>query len=214
MSEQMKNKKKKEQVTIRSSAAEYLNYVACVGDDKQQVEIRYEDENIWLTQKLMAMLYGVEVHTINYHIKKIFSDSELQEASVIRKFRITAPDGKIKKSDVVIAKNYLSDIEMGQLERMVTAYLDFAETMTMRHIPLAMADWEQRLNSFITLFEYGLLKDAGRVSSEIAQLHAETEFEKYRVIQDKLFLLDYDRFLLEMKEVENQNHERKKDEKQ
>ena len=125
-----------------------------------------------------------------------------------------APDGKIKKSDVVIAKNYLSDIEMGQLERMVTAYLDFAETMTMRHIPLAMADWEQRLNSFITLFEYGLLKDAGRVSSEIAQLHAETEFEKYRVIQDKLFLSDYDRFLLEMKEVENQNHERKKDEKQ
>lgn len=94
MSEQMKNKKKKEQVTIRSSAAEYLNYVACVGDDKQQVEIRYEDENIWLTQKLMAMLYGVEVHTINYHIKKIFSDSELQEASVIRKFRITAHDGK------------------------------------------------------------------------------------------------------------------------
>ena len=214
MSEQMKNKKKKEQVTIRSSAAEYLNYVACVGDDKQQVEIRYEDENIWLTQKLMAMLYGVEVHTINYHIKKIFSDGELQEASVIRNFRITAPDGKIKKSDVVIAKNYLSDIEMGQLERMVTAYLDFAETMTMRHIPLTMADWEQRLNSFITLFEYGLLKDAGRVSSEIAQLHAETEFEKYRVIQDKLFLLDYDRFLLEMKEVENQNHERKKDEKQ
>ena len=214
MSEQMKNKKKKEQVTIRSSAAEYLNYVACVGDDKQQVEIRYEDENIWLTQKLMAMLYGVEVHTINYHIKKIFSDSELQEASVIRKLRITAPDGKIKKSDVVIAKNYLSDIEMGQLERMVTAYLDFAETMTMRHIPLTMADWEQRLNSFITLFEYGLLKDAGRVSSEIAQLHAETEFEKYRVIQDKLFLSDYDRFLLEMKEVENQNHERKKDEKQ
>lgn len=214
MSEQMKNKKKKEQVTIRSSAAEYLNYVACVGDDKQQLEIRYEDENIWLTQKLMAMLYGVEVHTINYHIKKIFSDGELQEASVIRNFRITAPDGKIKKSDVVIAKNYLSDIEMGQLERMVTAYLDFAETMTMRHIPLTMADWEQRLNSFITLFEYGLLKDAGRVSSEIAQLHAETEFEKYRVIQDKLFLLDYDRFLLEMKEVENQNHERKKDEKQ
>lgn len=214
MSEQGKNKKRKEQVTVRSSAAEYLNYVACVGDDKQQIEIRYEDENIWLTQKLMAMLYGVEVHTINYHIKKIFSDSELQEASVIRKFRITAPDGKIKKSDVVIAKNYLSDIEMGQLERMVTAYLDFAETMTMRHIPLTMADWEQRLNSFINLFEYGLLNDAGRVSSEIARLHAETEFEKYRVIQDKLFLSDYDRFLLEMKEIESKNHERKKDEEQ
>lgn len=76
---------------MRRSAAEYLSYVACVGNDEQQMEIRFEDENIWLTQKLMAMLYGVEVHTINYHIKKIFSDSELQETAVIRKFLITAP---------------------------------------------------------------------------------------------------------------------------
>ena len=340
-----KNKKKKEQVTVRSSAAEYLNYVACVGNDEQQIEIRYEDENIWLTQKLMAALYGVEVHTINYHIKKIFADSELQADSVIRKFRITAPDGKqyntnhyslemiiavgfkvnsekavqfrkwvngiakeytikgwvmdserlkrgtfltdkyfdeqlerireiraserlfyqkitdlyatavdydktalatrrfyatvqnkmhyavhghtaaeliveradatkehmglttwadapdgkIRKSDVVIAKNYLSDTEMGQLQRMVTAY---------------MADWEQRLNSFINLFEYGLLNDAGRVTAEIARLHAETEFEKYRIIQDQLFLSDYDRFLLEMKEIEKKNLENKKGRKQ
>lgn len=351
MNKQNKNKKKKEQVTVRCSAAEYLNYVASVGDDEQQIEIRYEDENIWLTQKLMAMLYGVEVHTVNYHIKKIFADSELQEEGVIRKFRITAPDGKqyntkhyslemiiavgfkvnsekavqfrkwvngvakeytikgwvidserlkrgtfltdkyfdeqlerireirtserlfyqkitdlyataidydktalatrrfyvtvqnkmhyavhghtaaeliveradaekehmglttwadapdgkIRKSDVVIAKNYLSETEIRQLNRMVTAYLDFAETMTMHHIPLTMADWEQRLNSFIALFEYGLLKNAGRVSAEIARLHAETEFEKYRIIQDKLFMSDYDRFLLEMKEIENEN---------
>ena len=97
---------------------------------------------------------------------------------------------------------------------MVTAYLDFAETMTMRHIPLTMADWEQRLNSFINLFEYGLLKDAGRVSAEIARLHAETEFEKYRVIQDRLFMSDYDRFLLEMKEVEQKNQDSKKGRKQ
>lgn len=357
MNEHNRNKKKKEQVTTRSSAAEYLNYIACVGDDKQQIEIRYEDENIWLTQKLMAALYDVAVHTINYHIKKIFADNELQENSVIRNFRITAqdgkqydtkhyslemiiavgfkvnsekavqfrkwvnaiakeytikgwvmdserlkrgtfltdkyfdeqlerireirtserlfyqkitdlyataidydktaltthrfyatvqnkmhfavhghtaaeliveradatkehmglttwadaPDGKIRKSDVVIAKNYLSETEMGQLQRMVTAYLDFAETMTLRHIPLTMADWEQRLNGFINLFEYGLLNDAGHVSAEIARLHAETEFEKYRIIQDKLFLSDYDRFLLEMKEVENKNQNRKKE---
>ena len=79
-------KKKKDEVTIRSSAAEYLTYVASVGEQQDSFEMRYEDENIWLTQKLMAMLYGVEVHTINYHIKKIFSDSELQEASVIRNF--------------------------------------------------------------------------------------------------------------------------------
>lgn len=111
-----------------------------------------------------------------------------------------APDGKIKKSDVVIAKNYLSEQEMQQLNRMVSAYLDFAESMTLRHIPLTMQDWESRLNSFIQMFEYGLLQDAGKVSAEIAKLHAETEFEKYRVIQDRLFLSDFDRFMLELEE--------------
>ena len=286
-------KNKKDEVTIRSSAAEYLTYVASVGEQQDSVEMRYEDENIWLTQKMMAVLYDVGTNTINYHIKKIFEDSELQEDSVIRKFRITAPDGKryntnhyslemiiavgfkvnseravqfrkwvnqiakdytikgwvmdderlkrgtyltekyfdeqlerireiraserkfyqkitdlyataidydknsvatkrfyatvqnkmhyavhghtaseliveradhtkehmglttwadapdgkIKKSDVTIAKNYLSQNEMKQLNRMVTAYLDFAENMTLRHIPLTMEDWEKRLNS-------------------------------------------------------------------
>ena len=330
--------------TIRSSAAEYLTYVASIGNIEQNVEIRYEDENIWLTQKAMALLYDVETNTINYHIKKIFSDSELQPESVIRKFRITAadgknysanhynlqmiiavgfkvnseravqfrkwvneiaatytikgwvmdeerlkrgtfltdkyfdeqlerireiraserkfyqkitdlyataldydrtalatkrfyatvqnkmhfavhghtaaelivtradaekdhmglttwqdaPEGKIRKSDVTVAKNYLMEPELAQLNRMVTAYLDFAENMALRKIPLTMADWEKRLNSFIEMFEYGLLKDAGKVTTEIAKIHAETEFEKYRVIQDKLFLSDYDRYLLEL----------------
>lgn len=339
--------KKKEEITIRSSTAEYLTYVASVGDIETSVEMRYEDENIWLTQKLMAALYDVDVRTVNYHIKKIFADSELQEDSVIRKFRITAddgktyntnhyslemiiavgfkvnseravqfrkwvnqiakdytikgwvmdverikrgtyltekyfdeqlerireiraserkfyqkvtdlyataidydrtaaatkrfyatvqnkmhfavhghtaaeliveradhrkehmglttwadaPGGKIKKSDVTIAKNYLSEFEIGQLDRMVSAYLDFAESMTLRHIPLTMQDWETRLNGFIQMFEYGLLKDAGKVSAEIAKLHAETEFEKYRVIQDKLFLSDFDKYMLELEEA-------------
>lgn len=86
--------KKKDEITIRSSAAEYLTYVASVGDQADSIEMRYEDENIWLTQKMMATLYDIDVRTINYHIKKIFSDSELQENSVIQKFRITAADGK------------------------------------------------------------------------------------------------------------------------
>lgn len=86
--------KKKDEITIRSSAAEYLTYVASVGDQQGSIEMCYEDENIWLTQKMMATLYDVGTNTINYHIKKIFEDSELQEESVIRKFRITAPDGK------------------------------------------------------------------------------------------------------------------------
>lgn len=114
-----------------------------------------------------------------------------------------APDGKIKKSDVTVAKNYLSEFELGQLNRMVAAYLDFAENMAQRKIPLTMQDWETRLNGFIEMFEYGLLKDAGKISAEIAKLHAETEFEKYRVIQDRLFLSDYDRFVLEMGGNEN-----------
>ena len=339
-------KKDNKEITLRSSTAEYLTYIASVGEEETSVEIRYEDENIWLTQKMMAVLYDVDVRTINYHVKKIFNDSELQEDSVIRKFRITAddgktyntnhyslemiisvgfkvnseravqfrkwvnniakeytikgwvmdverlkkgtyltekyfdeqlerireiraserkfyqkitdlyataidydknsattkrfyatvqnkmhyaihghtaaeliveradhtkehmglttwpdaPDGKIKKSDVVIAKNYLSEEEMGQLNRMVSAYLDFAETMTLRHIPLTMQDWETRLNRFIEMFEYGILQDAGKVSAEIAKLHAETEFEKYRIIQDRLFMSDFDRYMLELEE--------------
>ena len=309
-------KKKKDEITIRSSAAEYLTYVASVGDQQDSIEMRYEDENIWLTQKMMATLYDVGTNTINYHIKKIFEDSELQEDSVIRKFRITAadgknyntnhyslemiiavgfkvnseravqfrkwvnqiakdytikgwvmdderlkitdlyataidydknsattrrfyaavqnkmhyavhghtaaeliveradhakehmglttwadaPEGKIKKSDVTVAKNYLSQDEMKQLNRMVTAYLDFAESMTLRHIPLTMQDWEKRLNSFIEMFDYGILQDAGKVTAEIAKLHAETEFEKYRVIQDRLFMSDFDKYMLELEE--------------
>ena len=343
--------KKKDEITIRSSAAEYLTYVASVGDQQDSVEMRYEDENIWLTQKMMATLYDVDVRTINEHIKKIYSDLELEEDSTIRNFRIVqtegsrqvtrdtkhynlqmiiavgfkvnseravqfrkwvnqiakdytikgwvmdderlkrgtyltekyfdeqlerireiraserkfyqkitdlyataidydknsattrrfyatvqnkmhyavhghtaaeliveradhtkehmglttwadAPDGKIKKSDVTVAKNYLSQDEMKQLNRMVTAYLDFAENMTLRHIPFTMQDWEKRLNSFIEMFDYGILQDAGKVSAEIAKLHAETEFEKYRVIQDRLFMSDFDRYMLELEESE------------
>lgn len=330
------------EVTIRSSAAEYLTFVAATGDSKESVEVRYEDENIWITQKMLAVLYEVETNTINYHIKKIFEDSELEEDSVIRNFRITAtdgksydtkhynlqmiiavgfkvnseravqfrkwvnniakeytikgfamdderfkndgsiltkkyfeeqlerireirsserkfyqkitdiyataidydrdaaatkrfyatvqnkmhyavhghtaaelivvradatknhmglttwqdaPNGKIKKSDVTVAKNYLTEKELGQLNRMVSAYLDFAENMANRHIPLTMADWEKRLNKFIEMFEYGLLQDAGKVTAEIAKLHAETEFEKYRIVQDRLYKSDFDRFI-------------------
>ena len=341
--------KKKDEITIRSSAAEYLTYVASVGDQQDSIEMCYEDENIWLTQKMMATLYDVDVRTINEHIKKIYSDSELEEDATIRNFRIVqtegsrqvtrdtkhynlqmiiavgfkvnseravqfrkwvnqiakdytikgwvmdderlkrgtyltekyfdeqlerireiraserkfyqkitdlyataidydknaattrrfyatvqnkmhyavhghtaaeliveradhtkehmglttwadAPDGKIKKSDVTVAKNYLSQDEMKQLNRMVTAYLDFAENMTLRHIPLTMQDWEKRLNSFIEMFDYGILHDAGKVSAEIAKLHAETEFEKYRVIQDRLFMSDFDKYMLELEE--------------
>ena len=300
--------KKKDEITIRSSAAEYLTYVASVGDQQDSIEMRYEDENIWLTQKIMATLYDVDVRTINEHIKKIYSDSELEEDSTIRNFRIVQTEGsrqvtrdtkhyslqmiiavgfKVNSERAVqfrkwvnqIAKDYtikgwvMDDerLKRGtyltekyfdeQLERIreiraserkfyqkitdlyataidydknsattrrfyatvqnkmhyavhghtaaeliveradhVTAYLDFAESMTLRHIPLTMQDWEKRLNSFIEMFDYGILQDAGKVTAEIAKLHAETEFEKYRVIQDRLFMSDFDRYMLELEE--------------
>lgn len=111
------------------------------------------------------------------------------------------PNGKIKKSDVVVAKNYLTDEELGILERMVNAFLEYAETQTMRKIPLTMEDWKVRLDKFLVLFDQHAPKYAGDpIDAYKAQLYAESEFEKYRIVQDKLFISDYDRFLLALEE--------------
>lgn len=111
-----------------------------------------------------------------------------------------APNGKIQKFDVSVAKNYLSDTEMRQLERVVSAYLDLAEDMANRKIPMTMEDWEIRLNRFIEMTDREVLKDAGKVTAELAKEYAETEFEKYRIIQDKLFESDFDHYIIEGKE--------------
>jgi hypothetical protein len=225
--------KKKGGIAVRSSAAEYLTFVASTGESDESFEMRYEDENIWLTQKMMAALYDVEVNTINYHIQKIFSDSELQEDSVIRKFRITASDGKsyntihynlqmiiavgfkvnnqravqfrkwagqIVKADVTIAKNYLSEEEMSYLERIVSLYLDYAELQAERKIPMSMEDWAKRLDGFLEFNGNELLTGPGKISAEEAKLHAESEYEKYRLIQDRLYESDFDRFMLTAEE--------------
>ena len=107
-----------------------------------------------------------------------------------------APDGKIQKFDVTIAKNYLEDQELPQLLRLVNAYLDIAEDMALRKIPMTMADWEERLNRFIAATDREILQDAGKVTAEIAKAHAETEFEKYRIVQDRLYLSDFDKQIL------------------
>ena len=239
-------KKKKGEVTIRSSAAEYLTYVASIGDQQGSIEMRYEDENIWLTQKMMATLYDVGLPTINEHIKKIYADSELEESATIRNFRIVqtegsrqvtrdtkhynlqmiiavgfkvnneradadkphmglttwaaAPEGKIVKSDVGVAKNYLSEKEMRSLERIVSAYLDLAEDRAERHIPMTMEDWSKRLDLFLMADDREVLQDAGKITAEIAKAKAESEFEKYRVIQDRLFMSDFDKYMLELEE--------------
>jgi len=106
-----------------------------------------------------------------------------------------APGGKIQKFDVVVAKNYLSEHEMAQLTRLVSAYLDVAEDMALRKIPMTMQDWETRLNRFIEATDRSVLQDAGKVTAEIARAHAESEFEKYRIAQDRLFESDFDRLL-------------------
>ena len=106
-----------------------------------------------------------------------------------------APHGKIHKFDVSVAKNYLSEFEMGQLQRLVSAYLDIAEDMALRHIPMTMLDWETRLNRFIRATDRDVLMDAGKVTTEIAKAHAESEFEKYRIIQDRLFQSDFDKLI-------------------
>ena len=336
----------KKDITIRSSAAEYLTYVAAVGDQPDAIEIRYENENVWLTQKMMAQLYDVTVANMNQHIKTIFADGELLPEATIKKYLIVqnegsrtvsrsvdhynlqmiiavgfkvnneravqfrrwansivkdytiqgwvmdeerlkkggsiltkeyfekqlekireirmsermfyqkitdiyataldydpsapatkrffaavqnkmhfsvhgqtaaeliytradasrenmgltswdgSPESKIHKYDVSIAKNYLSENELQQLQRIVSAYLDMAEMQALRQIPMTMEDWEKRLNRFLSLMDREVLMDAGKVTAELAKAHAEAEFEKYRIVQDRLYMSDFDKFLL------------------
>lgn len=154
------SKKKKNEVTIRSSAAEYLTFVAANGQGG--VEAVYADEDVWLSQKMMGALYDVETHTVNYHLKKVFADNELQEDSVIRNFRITAADGKTY------------DTQHYNLSGIIIAATDRA-----------------------------ILQDAGRVTAEIAKAHAESEFEKYRIIQDRLYQSDFDKHIHALETLEN-----------
>lgn len=108
-----------------------------------------------------------------------------------------APHGKILKSDVVIAKNYLTQQELKTLDRFVTMYLDYAETQAERKIPMTMKDWSSKLNAFLQFNEKEILNNPGKVSHEVAKAFAESEFEKYRILQDRLFQSDFDRHLIE-----------------
>lgn len=335
-------KKKNEVSIVRSSAAEYLTFLTATG--QSDVNAIYADENVWLTQKMMGILYDVKVNTINYHLQKAFKSGELDKNSVIRIFRITAsdgkpynaqhynlkaiiavgnkvdspravqfrkwandvieeytikgfamdderlknggtiltkdyfeeqlqrireirlserrfyqkitdiyatsidydskanltkaffakvqnqlhwaihgetaaeviyhradsekenmglttwkdaPDGKIQKFDVVVAKNYLSEKELTAMSRIVNAYLDLAEMKAEEKIPMTMEDWGKQFEGMLRLSQKEILTNAGAISAEIAKQHAEAEFEKYRIKQDQLFESDFDRFLIE-----------------
>jgi hypothetical protein len=214
--------KKKTEPTVRSGAAEYLTFVAATGQNG--VNVVYADENVWLSQKMMATLYDVDTRTVNEHLKKIFSDNELVEDSVVRNFRITASDGKNYNTkhynlNAIIAVGYKVNSERAVLfrkwathvlkdfaiqgwamddERLKNGgsiYLDYAEDMAKRHIPMTMQDWKNRLNAFLAFNERDILDDPGKVTHEIAQVFAESEFEKYRLVQDRLFKSDFDRLL-------------------
>jgi len=329
--------KKPKSLQIRNSTAEFLVFTAQAGENS--IEVRVEDETVWLTQKLIGVLFDVDVRTISEHLQNIFKSGELEQASVIRKFRNTAedgkqymtnfynldaiisvgyrvnsqratqfrqwatailrdfairgyvldkerlkngsffskeyfdhllseireiraserrfyqkitdiyatamdyradaettqaffatvqnklhfaihgstaaemimkragskkermgltswknaPDGKILKPDVSIAKNYLTEKELKSLDRFVTMYLDYAEDQAERHIPMTMEDWVNKLNAFLQFNERDILDNPGKVTQEIAKTFAESEFEKYRVVQDKLFESDFDK---------------------
>lgn len=331
----------------KSSAAQFITYIASVGAVDERYEIRYEDENIWMSQKMLAAVYGVEVPNIAYHLRKLYEDAELDKASTIKEILIVAdngknynvkhynlqviialgfkidneravqfrkwanqivsqytirgyvldkprmkdgspissqyferlledireirlserkfyqkvtdiyataidydskalrtrrffatvqnkmhqavngltaaqiifsradaekehmglsswaasPNGKIRKSDVVIAKNYLTEDELGMLERLVNAYLEFAENAALRHIPMTMEAWERRLDKFVAIWDGPItIEQVENVTAAIAEEHAENEFEKYRIVQDRLFMSDYDRYLLALEE--------------
>ena len=331
---------------IRSSAAEYLTFITATGES--DVNAVYFDENVWLTQKMMGVLYNVETNTINYHLKKIFTDREVDENSVIRKFRITAadgktyntnhynlsaiiavgnkvdspraiqfrkwanhiieeftvkgfamdderlknfgtvltkdyfkeqlervreirlserrfyqkitdiyatsidydahslttkkffarvqnqlhwaihgetaaetiyrradsekenmglttwkdaPDGKIQRFDVVVAKNYLTKDELASMSRIVNAYLDLAELRAEEEVPMTMEDWAEQFEGILRLSKKEILTNAGSISAKIAEEHALTEFEKYRVKQDKLYKSDFDLLIDEVDKI-------------
>lgn len=332
---------KREISIVRSSAAEYLTFITATGEG--DVNAIYSDENVWLTQKMMGVLYNVETNTINYHLKKIFMDKEVDENSVIRKFRITAadgktyntnhynlsaiiavgnkvdspraiqfrkwanhiieefavkgfamdderlknfgtvltkdyfkeqlervreirlserrfyqkitdiyatsidydahslttkkffarvqnqlhwaihgetaaetiyhradsdkenmglttwkdaPDGKIQRFDVVIAKNYMTKEELSSMARIVNAYLDLAELRAEEEVPMTMEDWAEQFEGILRLSKKEILTNAGSISAKIAEEHALTEFEKYRVKQDKVYQSDFDKILI------------------
>ena len=332
----------KETSIVRSSAAEYLTFITATGDGG--VNAIYADENVWLSQKMMGVLYNVGTNTINYHLNKAFKDKEIDKKSVIRKFRITAsdgkdydtlhynlkaiiavgnkvdspravqfrkwandiieeytikgfamdderlknggtiltkqyfeeqlqrireirlsermfyqkitdiyatsidydpksyttrqffakvqnklhlaihghtaaeliyeradsekehmglttwkdaPEGKIQEFDVVIAKNYLTEDELRAMSLIVNGYLDFAELRAEQHQPMTMEDWAAHLDGMLEMSRYDLLTHAGTISAEVAQGHALSEFQKYRIIQDRLFQSDFDKFILE-----------------
>ena len=242
-------KKNIKKITPNNSFTEFLLYTTPNG--KVKVEIFLRDENIWLSQDKIALLFGVQRPAISKHLKNIFESGELAEQAVssilehtaedgktyntkfynldaiisvgyrvnsaqATHFRIwaterlkehnglttwkNAPGGKLRKTDVAIAKNYLNEDELNSLNRIVSMYLDYAELQANNHTLMNMHDWITRLDAFLQFKEKEILTNSGKVTAEIARAFAESEFEKYRVIQDKSFESNFDK---EVKKISN-----------
>jgi len=206
----MKNKsgssnEDKDKKIIRNSTAEFLIFTAQAGE--QGIEARYEEETIWLSQKLMAELFAVDVRTINEHLKNIFETGEVQPETTIRNFRIVQMEGARQVARNVDFYNLDAIISVGYRVNSVNAYLDLAEDRAKRNIPMTMEDWAKRLDTFLEFTERDILQDAGKVSAaEIAKTHAESEFEKYRIVQDRTFESDFDKVV---KNLENPEQKKK-----
>lgn len=141
--------------------------------------------------------------SVGYRVKSVLSTQfRIWANQIVKDFTIkecVMDDERLKNEGSILTKKYFE----WQLERMVSAYLDLAEMQAMRHIPMTMEDWEERLNGFLTLWDHDVLKDNGKISAEMAKIHAETEFEKYRIVQDKIYISDFDELLLKSKNIKD-----------
>jgi hypothetical protein len=217
-----KNSKDKK-LQIRNSTAEFLVFTN--QNRTSTIEVRYEDESIWLSQKLMAELFDVEVNTINYHLKEVYKSSEIQEHGTVRKFRIVQQEGERQVNrdidfynlDAIISVGYrVNSVRATQFRQWATQVLrEYAikgyvldkkrmENGAKRRIPMTMEDWAKRLDLFLQFDERKILQNAGTISATIAKSHAESEFEKYRIIQDQLYQSDFDKLINKLGEPDDE----------
>ena len=187
------------QLQIRNSTAEFLIFQA--EDKAEGVQVFYKDESIWATQEAIAILFDKGRSTITEHLGNIYQSGELDVNTTCRKFRHMGSSGqeyetKYYNLDAIISVGYRVNSRRATQFRQWNGFLEVAEDMAKRHIPMTMEDWAKRIDKFLDTTERPILTDAGHVTAEQAKEYAETEFEKYRVIQDRIFESDFDRFEL------------------
>lgn len=188
---------KNKSLVIRSSAAEFLIFES--QKHEKGIEVRFEDGDLWLTQKSIADLFNTSKQDISYHLGKVFLELELDENSVVKKYLTTADDGKNYNTnyyniDAVISVGYRVNSDRTiQFRRWAT------------NIPMTMEDWATRIDKYLLSDDRDVLKDTGKISHEIACDKALTEFEKYRIKQDKLYKSDFDKMLEETGKLKEQN---------